>query len=275
MIRCRARLARERPAHLRRLRVPLADGRRTTVHVAGYDARARPSVRVALVRGQRLAPWCAAQGVGEALVGGFFTRPDGDAARRGPHARRRPPPRRPSTRPGTAQRACVHVDRRRRRASPAATSSPAAPRGDLLQAGPLLVRDGAVVYDRARDPEGFSAGAAPVRLRHHRGAPPARRARARRRRAARRRLRRALAPRRRADARGARRRCSSASAPRQRAEPRRRRLDDARRRRAAAQPPARGPRTCPSRAAAPSRPRWCSPTREHVDGAGVGRAAVG
>ena len=36
---------------------------------------------------------------------------------------------------------------------------PEAPRGDLLQAGPLLVRDGRAVYDRALDPEGFSAGA--------------------------------------------------------------------------------------------------------------------
>ena len=35
----------------------------------------------------------------------------------------------------------------------------AQPRGDLLQAGPVLVRDGKPVYKRARDPEGFSAGA--------------------------------------------------------------------------------------------------------------------
>jgi hypothetical protein len=37
---------------------------------------------------------------------------------------------------------------------------PAAPRGDLLQAGPLLVRHGAPVYRRRDDPEGFRAGAA-------------------------------------------------------------------------------------------------------------------
>jgi exopolysaccharide biosynthesis protein len=36
---------------------------------------------------------------------------------------------------------------------------PEAPRGDLLQAGPLLVRDTKPVYRRARDPEGFRAGA--------------------------------------------------------------------------------------------------------------------
>ena len=46
-------------------------------------------------------------------------------------------------------------------ASPAsrrATSSPDAPRGDLLQAGPLLVRDGVPVYRREDDREGFRAG---------------------------------------------------------------------------------------------------------------------
>ena len=37
---------------------------------------------------------------------------------------------------------------------------PAQPRGDLLQAGPLLVRDGAPCFERALDPEGFSAGQA-------------------------------------------------------------------------------------------------------------------
>ena len=37
---------------------------------------------------------------------------------------------------------------------------PAQPRGDLLQAGPLLVRDGEPCFERALDPEGFSAGQA-------------------------------------------------------------------------------------------------------------------
>ena len=35
---------------------------------------------------------------------------------------------------------------------------PEAPRGDLLQAGPLLVRDGRAVFRREHDAEGFSAG---------------------------------------------------------------------------------------------------------------------
>ena len=36
---------------------------------------------------------------------------------------------------------------------------PARPRGDLLQAGPLLVRDGRPVFDRDEDREGFRAAA--------------------------------------------------------------------------------------------------------------------
>jgi hypothetical protein len=61
--------------------------------------------------------------------------------------------------PWGAVRGCLHVDggvaRIARR-----DALPAVPRGDLLQAGPVLVRGGTAVFDRARDPEGFSAGAA-------------------------------------------------------------------------------------------------------------------
>src|SRR5262249_25522138 len=38
-------------------------------------------------------------------------------------------------------------------------AAPAQPLGDLVQAGPLLVADGTIVFDAARDREGFSAGA--------------------------------------------------------------------------------------------------------------------
>jgi exopolysaccharide biosynthesis protein len=37
--------------------------------------------------------------------------------------------------------------------------APAEPEGDLVQAGPMLVRDGAVVFDAEADREGFTAGA--------------------------------------------------------------------------------------------------------------------
>ncbi len=147
-----------RPAdHVSRLRVTLADGRGTTVHVSRYDA-ATTDLKVALVGNQRLAAWCAAQGIAEAMVGGFFVRPGGVPL----GELRLGGVKRPSvafTAPWDGERACVHIEGRTVRILPRG-ELPAAPRGDLLQAGPLLVRDGRRVYDRAADPEGFSAGAA-------------------------------------------------------------------------------------------------------------------
>jgi hypothetical protein len=141
---------------VRRLRVDLADGARTTVHVAAYDL-ATTELRVALVRGRPLGEWCAAKGVGDAIVGGFFTRPDtgplGELRTRGvlrAHT--------PFDEQWARTRACVAVSGGRVTIAPR-DELPAEPRGDLLQAGPLLVRDGVAVYDRTGDPEGFSAGA--------------------------------------------------------------------------------------------------------------------
>jgi hypothetical protein len=147
-----------RPAeHLHRTRLVLDDGLRTTVHVARYP-RDTTTLRVALLR--RAAPlevWCATRGVEEALVGGFFTRPDtrplGEVRTRGV-ARRHTA----FDAPWDAVRACVHVESGRTRIAPRDTLA-RQPRGDLLQAGPLLVHEGAVVVRDGVDPEGFSAGA--------------------------------------------------------------------------------------------------------------------
>jgi hypothetical protein len=141
---------------VRRLRVDLADGARTTVHVAAYALDAT-EVRVAMVGGRRLTDWCAARGFEDAIVGGFFTRPDtgalGEVRTRGLVRAHRP-----FDDPWARTRACVGVSGGRVVIAPR-DELPAQPRGDLLQAGPLLVRDGAVAYDRRADPEGFSAGA--------------------------------------------------------------------------------------------------------------------
>jgi hypothetical protein len=152
----RAPVPRYRSRPVRRLRVGLADGAATTVHLAVHE-QASVDLRVALVRGQRLAAYCAARGVTDALVGGFFTRPAGaplgELRTRG-IARRSVP----FDDPWAGVRACLNV------VGGAVTIArrdelPAAPRGDLLQAGPLLVRDGRPVFDRAADVEGFRAGA--------------------------------------------------------------------------------------------------------------------
>jgi len=141
---------------VRRLRVRLADGARTTLYVATYDA-ARTELSVAVLPGQqRLEAYCAARGVGDAIVGGFFVRPDGrplgEVRTRGVEREHVP-----FLAPYDGVRACVHVEGGEARIARRDTIA-AAPRGDLLQAGPLLVRDGAVVFDRERDAEGFSAG---------------------------------------------------------------------------------------------------------------------
>ena len=135
--------------------MPLADGAHTTLHVASYPI-ARTAVRVVRFAGRmQLAPWCGANGVSEALGGGFFDLETGEPLgelRTSGIARATVP----FDVPWHELRACVHT-------SPGAVriarrpDLPAQPRGDLLQAGPLLVRNGRSCTDG--DPEGFSAGA--------------------------------------------------------------------------------------------------------------------
>jgi phosphodiester glycosidase len=142
------------PPHLRRVTVTLPDGATTTVHVARHET-ARTRMRVAVMsRPTPLAQWCAQTGVAEALVGGFYVRPHGTPLgelRTGGVVRRFEP----FDAPWSTRRACVHV------AGDVVSivgreELVSDPPGDLLQAGPLLVRDGAVVQG---DHEGFSAGA--------------------------------------------------------------------------------------------------------------------
>jgi len=142
------------PAHLQRVRVELADGARTTVHVARHPLATTDVRVVRLRRPQPLAAWCARNDAPEALVGGFYVRPHGtplgELRTRGVERRHVP-----FDAPWGGVRACVLVAGGEVRIA-RRDALPAQPRGDLLQAGPLLVRDGAVV---SGDEEGFSAGA--------------------------------------------------------------------------------------------------------------------
>lgn len=139
------------------VRVTLADGSGTTVHIARYDL-ARTAIRVVLLpRPRPLLEWCASTRTREAIVGGFFVRvtaePLGEV-RTGGVLRASVP----FDAPWGGLRACVHSDGGRpeivRR-----HELPAAPRGDLLQAGPLLVRDGERAIAPDADVEGFSIAA--------------------------------------------------------------------------------------------------------------------
>ena len=139
--------------HLRRERLRLRDGERTTLYVARHDLR-RTDVRVVrLPRPAPLEAYCRANGFAEALVGGFYQRPHltplGELRTGGVDRRHVP-----FAAPFGDMRACLSVD-----GSQVAIARrdhlPATPGGDLLQAGPLLVRGGAPVVG---DAEGFSAG---------------------------------------------------------------------------------------------------------------------
>jgi hypothetical protein len=153
-----AALPLEAPSHVERLRLALADGAQTTLHVARHDARRTAVKLIRLPHPEPLEAWCRREGVAEALVGGFFVRPDGlplgELRTRGLVRASTP-----FDAPWGELRACVHIERGRVAIAPR-PELPAAPRGDLLQAGPLLVRAGVPVVEDGVDAEGFSAGSA-------------------------------------------------------------------------------------------------------------------
>jgi hypothetical protein len=137
--------------------VRLGDGARTTLHVASYERRAFQARVEVLERPTPLVRWCRQEGVRDAVVGGFFSRPRyvplGQVQVNGQS--------RASLAfdsPWGDVRACVQITdggvriARRDQLGPASV-------GDLLQAGPLLVLDRQVAVVAGQDAEGFSAGA--------------------------------------------------------------------------------------------------------------------
>jgi hypothetical protein len=141
---------------LESVRLILADGAGTTLRVARFD-RSRFSARaVAIEPRSTLLRWCAQTGAEHAMIGGFYMRPGGPPLgdlRIGGRAH----PTLPFDPPWGALRACVHADDGNISLA-SRRELPAEPRGDLLQAGPMLVTGGASLIRREQDPEGFSAG---------------------------------------------------------------------------------------------------------------------
>jgi hypothetical protein len=136
----------------------LADGEVTTIYAVRHPRR---STRVRVVhfpRTEHLDGWCAANGVGEAVVAGFFLRdpyrPLGELWVGG-----RSVPHEPVAAPYGSRRGCVFVDDEGAVSVGERDAAPATPVGDLVQAGPLLVGGGEIGFDPASDHEGFSAGA--------------------------------------------------------------------------------------------------------------------
>jgi hypothetical protein len=131
----------------------LADGLETTLYVVRHPAPVRVRV-LHFPQTERLDVWCASHGVGEAIVGGFFVR-DPYRALGELWVAGRPAAHEPVAEPFALVRACVISEDSGVRLGPV----PATPPVDLVQAGPLLVAGGAIVFTPGEDPEGFSAGA--------------------------------------------------------------------------------------------------------------------
>jgi hypothetical protein len=136
------------------LRLRTRDRDETTVYLTRHPlATTRVSV-TCFAEPTRLDRWCAATGHPEAIVAGFFVRdpyrPLGEVRIAGT-----PVEHEPVAAPWASTRACVHVDGTVRIAR--RDELGADPRGDLVQAGPLLVRNGRPIVDGG-DQEGFSAG---------------------------------------------------------------------------------------------------------------------
>jgi len=138
-------------------RQTLMDGEVTTLYAVLYPRRRTRARVVHFRQPEHLDVWCRANGVEEGVVAGFFFRdpyrPLGELWIDG-----RQVPHEPVTAPYAARRGSVVIDEGgvrlvERRAAPAE------PTGDLVQAGPLLVADGTIVFDAVADREGFSAGA--------------------------------------------------------------------------------------------------------------------
>lgn len=145
-----------RRSQLERRRVLLGDGAATTIHVASFTRVVyRPRI-VVFERPVQLVRWCKEHGVRDALVGGFFARPQyaplGQVRIDGQDRSALP-----FDSPWSELRACLHVDGGAVRIA-WRDQLPRAPGGDLLQAGPLLVLGGCRVVAEGEDPEGFSAG---------------------------------------------------------------------------------------------------------------------
>jgi Phosphodiester glycosidase len=104
---------------------------------------------------QPLGGWCQDNHVSDAITGGFFTRPE--CIPLGEHRiAGRAIEHRPFSPSWSAIRPCLHADEGRLVLA-ARHDLPLRPTGDLLQAGPMLVRDGFNALLDANDPEGFSA----------------------------------------------------------------------------------------------------------------------
>ena len=146
-----------RPRRVRQFEETLGDGATTTVYVATYPRRTTRVRVVALDRPEPLHRWARRAGIGDALSGGFYVpggTPLGEL-----HSDGNVHMTVPFDAPWDSCRSCVAISGDAVEIAPRGVL-PNQARGDLLQAGPLLVANGRAVVAHPRDPQGFAAGAA-------------------------------------------------------------------------------------------------------------------
>ena len=139
-------------------RQTLSDGEVTTLYAVRYPVRSTRVRAVYFPRTEHLDVWCVANGIEGAIVAGFFLRdpyrPLGELWIDG-----RPVRHEAIAEPYGARRGTVLIESGERLRLLERAAAPTEPAGDLVQAGPLLVADGEIVFDGEADREGFSAGA--------------------------------------------------------------------------------------------------------------------
>jgi phosphodiester glycosidase len=145
-----------RRSHVRRFSHVLADGARTTVHVATHPVQSTRARLELMGQPLALAAWCGQAGVAHAIVGGFFLRqgdgtPLGELWRGGERIESVP-----FHEPWATTRSCVSIEDGHVKLAPR-DDLPDIPAGDLLQVGPLLVAGRRPVVHDGIDAEGFSA----------------------------------------------------------------------------------------------------------------------
>lgn len=135
--------------------VDLDSGAKTAVHVARYARQEYTPRVVSFEKETCLIDWCEAYGISEALVGGFFWRPShkalGDVWINGEAQ-----PSEAFVEPYHKVRGSLHIDALGDLAIGPRHLFANKPAGDLLQAGPLLVANGANQITENLDHEGFS-----------------------------------------------------------------------------------------------------------------------
>lgn len=135
--------------------IALNDGLQTAVHIARYSRDAVRPKLVVFEKGTQLTVWCRENGITDALGGGFFLRAEnkslGELWLNGSKQ-----PSVPFTAPWDQKRGSLHITEDDVEIN-YRHSLPLAPTGDMLQAGPLLVKNGLSLLADTNDDEGFSA----------------------------------------------------------------------------------------------------------------------